>query len=1346
MKSKLFIVFILLIALPKLMGQNIKFEHYNENNGLSYNSVRHIVQDKNGFLWLGTFLGLNRFDGYQFKPYMSAALGKHKLNNDDITALEYDKSTNNLWIGTRKGLTRFNLETNTFKVFLPEKNNPNSLPDEEIRAVHVDKFKRVWIGTKVGGLCVYDPRTKSFSKINLKGFDYIKDIFEDKKGVIWVGSYGKGSVAKIVLSSRGSIERMTRYTLSIPNSRELNPYINFIYEDAKSDLFIGTRAGLYKLDKSRNTFVNLYIKDDALRNKLGPYFVSVAHAPDGKYWVGTLGGLLVCNQLEDIAQGKFSRYYSVLSDNTSLVDNLITALYFDASGVLWIGTEEGLDKYDPYGNQFKLNKDISLYNENQAPNLRGFSKTYDGKVIALSRYNGLFISEGKNFKPLLNPRKDIASIYSADGRVFYCGLWDGQVLVYNYTSNSSRLLNIGFTEPIISFVKADANSLIVGSFGEGAVILDVQTLQIKVPKGALLPNIQIDKVIVDRAKNLWFATETGVIRYNINSKKQKLYSKGKNKKIGLPENNVSDILMDSSGTIWAATVKGLAMYVPAKDNFLTVSELRDLKDKWITDLAEDGSGYLWLNVNDNSVARYKKGQKTANIYYVNSGNRLDVFSSKGFFSFNNSAIYLGGKNGIIYFDTNSIKENKWSPAPIVTEFKVHNEEVLPGLVVDGQIPLKKSINYLKEVELNYTNRNFSVQFSAPSYTNERLNKFEYMLEGFDKDWITTNSDSRTIQYTNLNPNDYVFKIRARNSDGVWSKITSYKINVLPPFWTNTKIFLLLVLVLSVSSYYIRKEIKSRIKLRQTLLLERVKRDSDERLSNDKLQFFTNISHELRTPLTLILGPAKQLLEQNEGFGYDKTKLHLIHQNASRLLLLVNQILDFRKAESGKLKLKVSKTDIITNTQTVFDSFTSLAEEKDIVFNFNFEIESLEGWIDIDKYHKILYNLLSNALKFTNNYGTVDLFLGTKEVDGQLKLIVEVSDNGIGIPVESQQKIFSRFYQVKSSKKNNTGSGIGLSLVLSLVKVHHGDLKLVSAPAQGSAFTLELPIAKSSFKKEEVFDIEYKEEESEEAFSFITEDKIKKGNQSTELKQNILVIEDNAELRFFIADYLSDYYKVYQAENGDEGLNLCRKIKPALCVVDAMMPVMGGFQFVEALKNDEDISHTALIMLTALSENENKIKGYNLGVDEYMVKPFDPSLLKIRIDNIIKTRTELKQKFSGEIESDVSTLTHSQLDIDLISNITDLIENNINDTELTATFLCSELGMSSSKLYRKIKQLTDLSPNEFIRTVRLKKAAQLLKLRTYNVSEVADKVGFNDPLYFSRCFKKQFGYSPSRLIK
>ncbi|TCN53158.1 ligand-binding sensor domain-containing protein [Flavobacterium circumlabens] len=444
MRQRFFILFLFFVLFYHSYSQNIKFTHYNDNNGLSHNSVRHIVQDKKGFMWFGTFSGLNRFDGYQFKNYMGATPGKNKLYNDDITALELDEESDHLWIGTRKGLTLFKMDTHVFTTFFHKNNDPNSLPDDEVRSVYVDKFKRVWVGTKTKGVYLFFLKENRFEKIKLKGFDYVKEIFEDKKGNIWIGSYEKAAVAKITMDAKGAIVRINNYTLSVPYSNIKNPYLNFIYEDAKSDIFVGTREGLYKLDKASDQFVNLYIENKQVRGALGPYFLSVARASDGKYWVGTLGGLLVCNQLEDIQKGNYKWYYSILSDDTSLVDNLISALYFDASGVLWIGTEDGLDKYDPYENQFTLNKDISRSIGNQAPRIRGFAKTYDEKVIVATYHNGLFISNTKGSTPLHNTGKDIASIYSNDGKIFYCGLWDGTILVYNYSTNSSREIKTGF--------------------------------------------------------------------------------------------------------------------------------------------------------------------------------------------------------------------------------------------------------------------------------------------------------------------------------------------------------------------------------------------------------------------------------------------------------------------------------------------------------------------------------------------------------------------------------------------------------------------------------------------------------------------------------------------------------------------------------------------------------------------------------------------------------------------------------------------------------------------------------------------------------------------------------------
>ena len=492
-----FCIFISIILFAaSLTAQDIKFEHYNDDSGLSHNAVRHIVQDKHGFLWLGTFAGLNRFDGYEFKSYLSSSTDKTKLHNDDITALELDEDSNSLWIGTRNGLSLFKTDTHTFSTYLPEKDNENSLPEGEIRSVYVDKFKRIWVGTKNSGLYILNSKTDTFKKVEIKNFNYIKAIVEDKNGDIWIGSYESGGVAKLTLGAEGEIIQKNIYNLSIPNSVEKNPYLNFIYEDAKSDIFIGTRVGLYKLNKTTNEFVNLEIEDPEIKDGLGPYFLSVIQAPDGKYWVGTLGGLLVCDQLEDIGKGEFKWHYSVLPDDTSLVDNLVSALFFDDSGVLWIGTEDGLDKYDPFENQFNSNKDISLHINNQVPRIRGFSKTFDNKVVVATRHNGLFISNEEDFLPLYNNQKDIASIYSIDGTIFYCGLWNGNLLVYDYKANSAKEISVGFEQsPIFAFEALDENHLLLGSFGEGAVLLNTKSLKKADSTTIILKGYQINVLI-----------------------------------------------------------------------------------------------------------------------------------------------------------------------------------------------------------------------------------------------------------------------------------------------------------------------------------------------------------------------------------------------------------------------------------------------------------------------------------------------------------------------------------------------------------------------------------------------------------------------------------------------------------------------------------------------------------------------------------------------------------------------------------------------------------------------------------------------------------------------------------
>ncbi len=1343
MKIIIRIILCTLLLPANIFGEDIKLEHYNRENGLSHNSVRHIVQDKKGMLWLGTFKGLNRFDGQVFTPYLSSSKKLNKLQDDDITALVIDEDTDLMWIGTRGGLTCFNLRTHHFTTFLHDKNNPNSLPDSEIRAVYIDKFKRIWVGTKDSGLCIFDQSKNVFSRIKIDGFNYVKSIFEDINGHIWVGSYATGGVSRITLNSKGDIDKIKKYTLNIADSDEVNPYLNFIFQDDKSDIFIGTREGLFKWNKQEDIFEQQIIHDATFRETIGPYFVCITKDPDGKYWIGTIGGIIVCDRLEDIEKGNFQWYYSKRSEKTSLVDNAVSSLFFDKSGVLWIGTDNGLDKYDPFKNQFKSINTFSLVVDGKIPRISDYGQTYDNHLVVSTHNSGLFIKKGTQFQHVNNVPNEISCIYTIDGKTFYCGLWTGQVLVYNYPLNLTKVIDLGFRNvPIADFYKLSASQLMIGSHGNGAVILNMKTGIVDNSFQEQFPNIEINQIVSTKDGVIWISTENGVISYRKKNKQVKVYRAKDGEIEGLTNNSAKAICIDNSGRIWVSTQIGLNYYSPEVGDFEQVKSIRELRESWITDIVKDSRGNLWMNFNNGQVGKFNPEEHILNTYDVGSGNRLDIFSNKGFLLFSDSVVYITGKDEIIYFTIDDLKDNLKSDPPFISDVKVQNKSVSPGDVIKGQVVLVEDINYSRELDLEYVNRNFSLSFSSPSYSNARLNKYEYMLEGFDEEWITVDNNATNIQYTNLYPREYNFKIKAANSSGYWSEVSSYKIKINPPFWLTYKAILLVLTFLGVTIYLVYRQLKNSLMLKQELLIEKVNREREDKLNHEKLRFFTSISHEIRTPISLIIGPAKQLAEEGLNTEYQKSRIALILQNSNRLYNLVNQLLDFRKVQNGELELKVAKTDIIVYSQNIFHSFDGLVKEKKINYHFICEHDEVIGWIDVDKYDKILYNLLSNAIKFTHKFGSVDLFLGIKQDENNIrKLVVEVCDDGIGIPFESQQKIFKRFYQVEETKEDHTGSGIGLSLVNSLAKIHKAKIKLDSTPEKGSVFTIEIPIDKDFYNSEEIFDYEIKSTDS--IFPVATE--AKKTTRSTELKEKVLVIEDNQELRDYIADYLSDYYKVYKAENGEEGLQICRQIKPIICIADVMMPVMDGFDFCKNLKNDERISHIPVVLLTALSDNDNQIKGYKLGADGYLTKPFDPSLLKTRIENIIKARVDLKEKFSDDVESSVDVLTHSPIDEEFMNKLTSIIEENISDTTLSGNLLCSELGISSSTLYRRLKELTDLSPNEFIRTIRLKKAFQLLKTKRNNVSEVSDLVGFNDPYYFSRCFKKQFGYPPSNLL-
>lgn len=1337
MRLKLFVLFLLSPSFILGYANNsIRFVHYDHSNGLSHNSIRHIIQDNTGYIWIGTFGGLNRFDGYQFKSFLSSDIGDNKIHNDDITALIYDNVEEKFWIGTRKGLTKYHIKNQRFTTYLAQKGKPNSITDNEIRALYIDKFERVWIGTKSNGLFLFDQDTEVFSKVELDGYEYIKVIYGDSKGYIWIGSYDSSGIAQITLDKNGDISNIKNFILPTQIQNDTNPYIYFIFEDAKSDIFAGTRKGLYKWNKQLDSFSVQKAEIDKEHPLMSSHFMSIAISPLGRYWVGTLSGLIECNKLEDIALGRYKLHESNLSDKTSLTDNLVAALFFDKSGVLWVGTENGLDKYDPFENQFKTLKGISDIVGNKAIQFSGFAETKENILFVATHKQGLFQKDKNGFSIVKTSSSNISSIYTIDGNIFYCGLWNGKLLIYNHQKKQDKIIDIGFEGvPVMSFCNLNKNQLLIGSFGQGVILLNLDTETVDKSFQKLTNNLSINRMTTNTTGEIWMGTETGIRFFNPENNQLVSYFSSPNDSLGQLYENVSDLYIDSNGKVWAGTRLGLCYFNPHLEDFILISDVESIKNQWITDIIADTKGYLWLNLNNNKIVRYNPQKNEGRIYRVNNGSRLDVFTRSDLYFSNNKTIYLGGKEGIIEFAPEELMDNKVTLQPFITDFRVHNKVVEVGESIDGQVILKQNINIQKTISLSYSNRNFSITFSYPSYVDENGNRFLYRLLGFDEEWNTADVYHRTVQYTNLKPGNYTFQVKAQNSHGYWSDTSSYQFHIQRPKWLTHYAIATYLLLLIIVILIIRRVVRQRIHLKHELILEKVRREKDERLNTDKLRFFTNISHELRTPLTLIMGPAKQLLN-SDGNSSQASSYQLIYKNTVRLLTLVNQILDFRKVQEGTLKLKVTETDIKEASLNTFNSFQAMASEKRINYVFSCKEENLNGWIDRDKYDKILYNLLSNAFKFTPQSGKIELSLES-EFQENKALKVSVIDNGVGIPYVEQKKVFTRFYQAKNTLHDNTGTGIGLSMVESMVSVHKGKVWFTSTEGQGSAFSFAIPIEKSEYKENEIFDFSGNlDSQSTEDLKIPSEKVI-----NLEIKEKLLIIEDNHELRDFLKDYLSHSFDVYESENGKEGLEQCLSLKPMICVVDVMMPVMDGLEFCSHLKNNDEISHIPVLLLTALNEDENKIKGYKAGADAYLGKPFTPELLLATIQSIVENRKSLKYRFSSDTGSDVKYVTHSPTDETFITRLKDLIEKNISEPGFSTKDMSNHMNVSSSKLYRKIKELTDLSPNEFLRVMRLKKASELLKSQKYNVSEVATLVGFNDPLYFSKCFKKQFGVSP-----
>ncbi|MEM9328216.1 MAG: two-component regulator propeller domain-containing protein, partial [Bacteroidota bacterium] len=1384
---------VLLLGLALCAGaqQAIRFDHISTKDGLSQSDINTIYQDAQGYMWFGTHDGLNRYDGYEFTVYKPDPKKPGSINSNLIFSISGD-DRGNLWIGTTgSGLNYFDRQTETFTSYT----EADGLAHNHVTTVFLDSQQRLWIGTN-DGLNLLDLRLpeeqRTFQLFHpekapfMVGWDgkSVMAIYEDSEQQIWIG--GHGGLYKLSRDEAGQLYVATmneHVGLPLTNVRS-------IVEGPNGNLLLGTDQGLFA--QSRGLQMKL-IADGAI-NRL-----ELVQGRD--LWVGTSEGLIHYQFApgDELPAFRGEFVYDPL-DPYSLSKDVIRSIYVDKTGILWIGTNGGgINTYDRDRKQFLHVKKSPNPGSLSYDKIRSMFEDSDGTVWIGTEGGGLNrlspTDDGRynsfeHFPSVRNPFA-IAEIVTRRRRTLLIGVEDN-VGLYELELTGGRVRDsdfkvvTGIAASVFTILQDSRGNIWIGTYGKGIQRLIYQEETDDFERSAVvhdpndpnsLPSNIIRNIFEDRHGNIWIGTGDGLCRVTTeeSTRHQPRFDRFQTNPAHaapISHNYILPIYESQSGVLWVGTLGGgLNRFLPgtegSAEGFRSYGESDGLPNNVIKAILEDENGHLWLSTNV-GLSRFDPVNEVFTNFDVNDGLQDNEFQELASLRLRDGEMLFGGVNGFNAFYPREIRSNPFEPETVITEFSLSNEPVPIGAEVNGRVILQAPVNEVEALSVKYAENNLSFEFAALHFAAPRKNQFAYMLEGFDKDWIYTNADKRFATYTNIQPGQYTLKVRASNNDGLWdSTPASLELIVIPPWWrTNTAYGIYAVIAILMLVAFRRYTI-IRTTEKHQLELEHIEKENMEELQRVKLDFFTNISHEFRTPLTLIKGPLDYLqanrqkldeAEASEQFG-------LIQKNANYLLRLVNQLLDFRKLDQGKMKLFIRNADIIECIKEVSDPFQFLAQKKQINYQVVSDFDTLSSWFDPDAIEKILNNLLSNAFKFTPEGGKVEVAIrdgskhGLCEAGGKVQcdcLLIEVSDSGPGIARNKIGEIFQRFYTEASRVNQNSGGmGIGLAFTKSLVELHQGRIDVRSQPKKGATFSIVMPR-----RKEAYLDIQelncvddpatgvYVNTPTADAQAIAINDELEDQNLSKSRSKLpiLLVVDDNPDIRTFLKRCLHDTYAIYEAENGEQGLEIAHQIMPKIILTDILMPVMDGIQFCEAIKTDEKTSHIPVLMLTARSSQESEFESLLTGADDYLRKPFEMELLKLKLANIISQRDELRRRFTRNIALKPAEITVTSADEKFLQQAIETVEKHMMDTQFSVEMLVKEMGLSRSNLYLKFKEITGLSSSEFIRNIRLKRAVQLLEQSDYTVKEIMYKTGFNTASYFAKCFKKQYGMIPSEYVR
>lgn len=1309
-------------ACTGVRGQ-VSFTHIGLEDGLSQSTVLSITQDVQGNMWFATFNGVNRFDGYDFTVYRHETGNAGSIGDNMVYAVKAD-GKGGVWVGTNNWLSYYDADRDAFRNYrCPQK-------EEDVRVMQIADVddSRLLVNTSAG-LYVFHVADTSFVQSGLPA-----DLFRLEATAIYRSKDSLYIGAKDGLWMYSFASRTLEHLHALPLGRK--EILTLLQHG--NHLWIGTEGdGLYRMDRTTRELRHYTAGGP---DGLSSNFVrSLALDARNRLWVGTFTSL----DIYDEATGRFQVYTSNRRQNRSLSQSSIRSIFMDSQGGMWLGTYfGGLNYYHPLRERFRhirfspegnsLNDNvIGCITEDRAGNLwigtnNGGVNYYDirsGEYTYYTKEQGL----GSN---------DVKAIYVDEqaGKV-YIGTHTGGLNILDRRTGrieslmpeTTRLtnMNVFAIQPC-----ADGRHLWIGTL-EGLVHFDKATKTFSDIKGNVSLGVKrIRTLLLDRENRLWVGGEDGLAVCS--GKGDSLSSvRMVSGESAFESATVYGVFEASDADIWIATRNGLYGFSAGRDSVVHYSVADGMPDAIVYGVLEDEKHRLWIST-DNGLSCFDPESRKFRNFTDVDGLQSNQFTPYACCLASSGEMYFGGINGITAFHPERLQDNPYAPRAVISELRLFGDPVHPN---DQTGILQKHISLTDRITLNHKQSSFALSFVVSNYIAGKHNTFAYKLDGYDKRWFVVDDNQRWATYANLPHGTYNFLVKVANNDGKWcDEVTSLEIKVLPAWYqTWWAIALFALMIIGVITLVIR------------FYWERADKVRQKELQEVKTRFFINISHELRTPLTLIVAPLQDLLDKVTD-KWVRSQLEYMKRNTDRLLHLVNQLMDYRRAEKGVFELRVKCINVGQIVEKNFRYYEPLARKKHIDYNLRSELGGRQVWCDASYIELILNNLLSNAFKYTNDGQSISVNLKTSGDD----LLLQVQDTGVGIPVNKQAKIFERFYQVESE---HIGSGIGLSLVQKLVELHHGRIEVDSAVGKGSCFSVYLPLSREAYAEEELSGGTQQEEpvystNARDMYIVDTEEALEpaESDVDTDRKETILVVEDNDEIRHYMSRGLERFFIVKEVENGEEAVELLKTEEISLILTDVMMPVMDGIQLCKYVKQNLKTCHIPVIILSAKAEVKDQLDGLQVGADDYIAKPFSLSVVVMKIKNILRTHYRAIEHYSKSLEIEPEKIALNRLDEEFLSKAVSVVEKNLEKPDFSADDFALEMGMSRSSLHLKMKGITGESTTEFIRKIRFNQACKLLKEGRYNVAEISTMVGFSTPSYFSTSFKKYIGCMPSEYAK